>query len=404
MKKTTVNEKMSALGAKSSIIREIFEYGNKRRAEIGAENVFDFSLGNPSVPAPSVVNETMMKLLLEKDSVKLHGYTSAPGDLGVRRAIADHINENYNAGASVSDIYMTVGAAASLTVSLNALLLPGEEVIAIAPFFPEYRVFVEKAGGALRVVKSKWDDFQLDFDALESAISENTKAIIINSPNNPSGAVLTAETIKRLAELLERKQDEYGTAIYIISDEPYRELVYGDVEVPYIPNYYDNTIVCYSFSKSLSIPGERIGYIFVSPKAENAKDVYLAVCGAGRALGFVCAPALFQYIIPECLGKTSDVSVYKKNRDLLYDSLTEYGYTSVHPDGAFYLFLKSPEPDANAFCERAKKYELLLVPSDSFGVEGYVRISYCVTTEQIERSLPAFKALAKEYNLSGEQK
>ena len=395
---------MYALGAKSSIIREIFEYGNKRRAEIGAENVFDFSLGNPSVPAPSVVNETMMKLLLEKDSVKLHGYTSAPGDLGVRRAIADHINENYNAGASVSDIYMTVGAAASLTVSLNALLLPGEEVIAIAPFFPEYRVFVEKAGGALRVVKSKWDDFQLDFDALESAISENTKAIIINSPNNPSGAVLTAETIKKLAELLERKQDEYGTAIYIISDEPYRELVYGDVEVPYIPNYYDNTIVCYSFSKSLSIPGERIGYIFVSPKAENAKDVYLAVCGAGRALGFVCAPALFQYIIPECLGKTSDVSVYKKNRDLLYDSLTEYGYTSVHPDGAFYLFLRSPEPDANAFCERAKKYELLLVPSDSFGVEGYVRISYCVTTEQIERSLPAFKALAKEYNLSGEQK
>ena len=404
MKKSTVNEKMYALGAKSSVIREIFEYGNKRKAEIGAENVFDFSLGNPSVPAPSIVNETMMKLISERESVKLHGYTSAPGDLGVRRAIADYINANYNAGASASDIYMTVGAAASLTVSLNALLLPGEEVIAIAPFFPEYRVFVEKAGGALKVVKSKWDDFQLDFDELENAINEKTKAIIINSPNNPSGAVLTVETIKRLAELLEKKQKEYGTAIYIISDEPYRELVYGDVEVPYITNYYDNTVVCYSFSKSLSIPGERIGYIFVSPKADSAKEVYLAVCGAGRALGFVCAPALFQYIIPECLGKTSDVSIYKKNRDLLYGALTEYGYTSVHPDGAFYLFLKSPEPDASAFCERAKKYELLLVPSDSFGVEGYVRISYCVTTEQIERALPAFKALAEEYNLSGEEK
>ena len=399
MKKNTVNEKMYALGAKSSVIREIFEYGNKRKAEIGAENVFDFSLGNPSVSAPSVVNETMAKLLTERESVKLHGYTSAPGDVGVRRAIADYINENYNAGASESDIYMTVGAAASLTVSLNALLIPGEEVIVVAPFFPEYRVFIEKAGGVLKVVKSRWEDFQLDFDALENAINEKTKAIIINSPNNPSGAVLTEKTIKALASLLKKKQDEYGTVIYIISDEPYRELVYGDVEVPYIPNYYDNTIVCYSFSKSLSIPGERIGYIFVSPKVEDAKDVYLAVCGAGRALGFVCAPALFQYIIPECLGKTADVSVYKKNRDLLYDSLGEYGFDSVHPDGAFYLFLKSPEPDANAFCERAKKYELLLVPSDSFGVEGYVRISYCVTTEQIERALPAFKALAKEYNL-----
>lgn len=399
MKKTVVNENMYALGAKSSVIREIFEYGNKRRAEIGAENVFDFSLGNPSVPAPEIVNETMKKLLDTKESVKLHGYTSAPGDLGVRRAIADYINENFGAGASLTDIYMTVGAAASLAVSLNALLIPGEEVIAIAPFFPEYRVFVEKAGGILRVVKSRWEDFQLDFDALDKAINEKTKAIIINSPNNPSGAVLTEDTIKGLAALLERKQKEYGSAIYIISDEPYRELVYGDIKVPYIPNYYDNTLVCYSFSKSLSIPGERIGYIFVSPKAECAKEVYLAVCGAGRALGFVCAPALFQYIIPDCLGKTSDVSIYKKNRDLLYDTLIGYGFEAVHPDGAFYLFLKSPEADANAFCEKAKKYELLLVPSDSFGVEGYVRISYCVTTEQIERSLPAFKALAKEYGI-----
>lgn len=399
MKKTGINQQMYALGAKSSIIREIFEYGKKRKAEIGEENVFDFSLGNPSVPAPEVVNKTMMKLISNTDSVRLHGYTSAPGDLGVRQAIAEYLNKNYNVGASATDIYMTVGAAASLTVSLNAVLLPGEEVIVVAPFFPEYRVFVEKAGGVLKVVNSKWDDFQLDFDALEKAINEKTKAIIINSPNNPSGAVLTLDTIKKLSALLKKKQEEYGTCIYIISDEPYRELVYGDVEVPYISNEYDNTIVCYSFSKSLSVPGERIGYIFVSPKVENAKDVYLAVCGAGRALGFVCAPALFQYMIPDCIGKTSDVSVYKKNRDLLYGALTSYGFEAVHPDGAFYLFLKSPEADANAFCERAKKYELLLVPSDSFGVKGYVRISYCVTTEQIKKSLPAFRALASEYGL-----
>jgi aspartate aminotransferase len=291
---------------------------------------------------------------------------------------------------------MTCGAAASLTICLNALCNSGDEVIALAPFFPEYRVFAEKAGAKLVVAKCRESDFQIDFDVLEKSITKNTKAIIVNSPNNPTGVVLSKETIEELAKLLNKKQAEYGTNIFIICDEPYRELAYG-VEVPYIPRFYDNTIVCYSYSKSLSLPGERIGYIFVAPNVINKNKVYAAVCGAGRALGFVCAPSLLQFTVKDCVDLTSDVSVYKKNRDLLYNSLTEYGYTAAKPDGAFYLFIKSPEADANAFCERAKKYELLLVPSDSFGFEGYVRISYCVSTEQIEKSLPSFKALIEEY-------
>ena len=394
-----INEKMYALGAKSSIIREIFEYGKKRKAEIGEDKVFDFSLGNPSVPAPAVVNESLIKMLSETDSVALHGYTSAVGDNGVRAAIADYINKNYSAGVAPENIYMTVGAAASLTVTLNAMACPGDEVIVIAPFFPEYRVFVEKAGATLRVVNADMETLQIDIDALEAAINANTKAIIVNSPNNPTGAVQTADTVKKLAALLERKSAEYGHEIFLISDEPYRELVYGDVEVPYLINEYKNTVICYSFSKSLSLPGERIGYILVSPKIDDWKTLFLAVCGAGRSLGFVCAPSLFQKLIPYCLGKTADIEVYDRNRRLLYDALTEYGFSAVKPDGAFYLFVRSPEPDAYAFFERAKKHELLLVPSNDFGVPGFVRISYCVSTEQIERSLPAFKALAEEYGL-----
>ena len=394
-----INEKMRGLGAKSSVIRELFEYGKKRKAEIGDDKVFDYSIGNPSVPAPAKVNEVLARLITETDPVKLHGYTSAAGDVGVRTAIANYLNNKYNAGVGMENIYMTVGAAASLTISLTAIVNDGDEVIVLAPFFPEYRVFVERTGATLKVVQSDPEDFQIDFDALESAINASTKAIIINSPNNPTGAVLTKETIKKLSKLLEDKQREYGHDIYIISDEPYRELVYGDVEVPFLTNEYDNTIVCYSFSKSLSLPGERIGYILVSPKVNDWKNVFFAVCGAGRALGFVCAPALFQYMVPECLGLTSDLSVYDTNRTLLYDALTEYGFRAIRPDGAFYLFVETPESDAVAFCEKAKKYELLLVPSNDFGCGGFVRISYCVTTEQIKRSLPAFKALAKEYGL-----
>ncbi len=391
-----LNEKMLGLGENRSVIREIFEFGNKRRAEVGAQNVYDFSLGNPSIPAPKEVNEAMVKLLTEFDPVKLHGYTSAQGAPDVRKTIAQSIEKRFGIKADMDLIYMTCGAAASLTICLNAICNNDDEVIALAPFFPEYRVFVEKAGAKLVVSKCRESDFQIDFTQLEKAITKNTKAIIVNSPNNPTGVVLSGETIEQLATLLDKKQKEYGKRIFIICDEPYRELAYG-VEVPYIPNYYDNTLVCYSYSKSLSLPGERIGYIFVSPKIEKSQKVYAAVCGAGRALGFVCAPSLLQLTVKDCVELTSDVSVYKKNRDLLYNSLTEYGYKAAKPDGAFYLFIKSPEPDANAFCERAKKYDLLLVPSDSFGYEGYVRISYCVSTEQIEKSLPYFKKLIEEY-------
>ncbi len=391
-----LNEKMLQLGENRSVIREIFEYGNKRRAQVGAENVYDFSLGNPSIPAPKAVNDALVKLLTETDPVKLHGYTSAQGAPDVRKTVADSINKRFEIEANADLIYMTCGAAASLTICLNAICNDGDEVIALAPFFPEYRVFAEKAGAKLVVAKCRESDFQIDFDVLENAITENTKAIIVNSPNNPTGVVLSKETIEQLAALLNKKQAEYGKQIFIICDEPYRELAYG-VEVPYIPQFYDNTLVCYSYSKSLSLPGERIGYIFVSPKISNCNKVYAAVCGAGRALGFVCAPSLLQFAVGDCIELTSDVSVYRKNRDLLYNSLTDYGYTAAKPDGAFYLFIKSPEPDANAFCEKAKKYDLLLVPSDSFGYEGYVRISYCVSTEQIEKSLPYFKKLIEEY-------
>ena len=393
---TMINEKMAGLGKKRSVIREIFEYAKLRCAEIGAENVFDFSIGNPSVPTPKKVTDTIERLIKEKDPVALHGYTSAQGDFCVRSAIAEHIESTYDFKADPNLIYMTCGAAASLTISLNALVNAGDEVIVLAPFFPEYRVFAEKAGAKLKEALCRESDFQIDFAALEKAVTVKTKAIIVNSPNNPTGAVFSEETIIKLASLLNKKQAEYGTDIYIISDEPYRELVY-DVNVPYIPKYYNNTLVCYSYSKSLSLPGERIGYIFVSPNVNNSTDVYAAVCGAGRSLGFVCAPSLLQYTVGECADVLPDLTVYRKNRDLLLNSLRKFGYTVVPPDGAFYLFVKSPEEDATAFCERAKKYELLLVPSDDFGCKGYVRICYCVSTEQIERALPSFKALIEEY-------
>ena len=391
-----LNEKMVGLGSRRSVIREIFEYGKKRKAEIGEENVFDFSLGNPSVPTPAVVTASLEQIIANTDPVKLHSYTSAQGDMAVRAKIAESIEKRFGFPANKDLIYMTCGAAASLTVTLNALVNKGDEIIIPAPFFPEYRVFAENAGAHIVTVMCREPDFQLDIKRIESAVTKKTKAIIINSPNNPTGAVFSLDTIKALSDMLSRKQAELGTDIYIISDEPYRELSYG-AEVPYIPKYYANTVVCYSYSKSLSLPGERIGYIFIPESVKDSNKLYAAVCGAGRALGFVCAPSLMQYTVAECTDVLPDVSAYKKNRDLLFNSLTDYGYEAVPPDGAFYLFVKSPEPDAAAFCERAKKYELLLVPSDDFGCEGYVRISYCVTAEQIEKSLPAFKALIEEY-------
>lgn len=393
------NQKMFELGNKRSIIREIFEYSKTRSAEIGAENVFDFSLGNPSVPAPAEVNDTIRQLLDTKNSVVLHGYTSAQGDANTRQIIADRINEKFGVGISPNLIYMTCGAAASLSICLKAVIEEGmgDECIVFAPFFTEYRVFIENAGGKIIVSKPEDKTFQIDIADFESKITPATKAVIVNSPNNPSGVVYSEETIKALCEVLKRKSEEYGKVIYLIADEPYRELVYSGVDVPYLMNYYDNTLVCYSYSKSLSLPGERIGYIAVCPKMQDAQTIYLCVCGAGRSLGYVCAPSLFQQVIANCIDAKVNVEAYKENRDILYDNLTSYGYECVRPDGAFYLFVKALEEDAYKFFERAKAHELLVVPCDDFGVSGYVRVAYCTDKSKVVNALPAFKALAEEY-------
>ena len=393
-----VNQKYYGLGTAPSGIRALFAYGLEQAKIVGPENVFDYSLGNPSIPAPAKVNETIADLAQNYDSIKLHGYSVAAGHEDVRQAIADNLNERFDVNAKASELFMTCGCAPALVSVAKALTTStDDEFIAIAPFFPEYHVFFTCDGAQLKVVPADTEHFQINFAELEKMITKNTKAVIVNSPNNPSGVVYTEETLTKMAALLTEKGKEFGHPIYIIADEPYRELVYGDVKVPFIPTIYNNTIVCYSWSKSLSLPGERIGYVLVPDEVDDARTIYAAVCGAGRALGFVCAPSLIQHVIAKCAGQVSDLSVYKKNRDLLYDSLTAYGFTCVHPDGAFYLFMKTPEPDAYAFCEKAKKYELLLVPGDDFGAPGFVRIAYCVTTAQIARALPAFKELAGEY-------
>ena len=394
------NQKMFALGSKRSIIREIFEYSKTRAAEIGAENVYDFSLGNPSVPAPREVNDTIRELLESESSVLLHGYTSAQGDLGVRTKIAESIKNRFGIDAiTPNHIYMTCGAAASLSICLKAVIEEGadDECIVFAPFFTEYRVFIENAGGKIVVSQPMAKTFAIDIADFEAKINAHTKAVIVNSPNNPSGVVYTEETVKALCEVLRKKSEEYGHVIYLIADEPYRELVYSDVSVPYLMNYYENTLVCYSYSKSLSLPGERIGYIAVCPAMQDGVNIYLAVCGAGRSLGYVCAPSMFQQVIARCIDAKVDIEIYRENRDLLYNNLTAYGYECVKPDGAFYLFVKALEDDATAFYERAKAHELLVVPCDDFGVKGYVRVAYCVDKQRVLNALPAFEALAKEY-------
>lgn len=392
-----INQKAITLGNTPSVIRDLFEYGKQRKQEIDEEKVFDFSIGNPSVPPPQCVTDSLINLLQNTNPTSLHGYTSAVGDKNVRDKISAYLNKTYNAKTSADFIYLTAGAAASLTISLSALLNKDDEVVVFAPFFPEYRVFIEQAGGVLKIINPIEPSLKPNFNELEKSITSKTKAVIINSPNNPTGVVLNENDIQNLTQILNKKQKELNSEIYLISDEPYRELLYTDVKYPFITNYYNNSIVCYSFSKSISLPGERIGYILVNPCCNNVKDVFFAICGAGRALGFVCAPALFQYLIPHCLGETADLSVYRNNRDMLCEALTEYGYEVVKPDGAFYLFVKALEPDANKFSNTAKNYELLLVPSDSFGYKGYVRISYCVSSEQIKNSLPAFKNLIQYY-------
>ena len=393
------NKRMTELGEKRSVIRDLFEYGCERKKIVGADKVYDFSIGNPSIPSPPAVNEALIELIRETEPTSLHGYSSAAGDPAVRKAVAENINARFGQHLTANEIYMTCGAAASLTISLNALLDPGDEVIVFAPFFPEYAVFIEKAGGKLVSVRAAGQDFAPDLEELREKITEKTRAVIVNSPNNPSGAVIGRECLKSICAILEEKSEVYGAPIFIIADEPYRELVYGGVEVPYIMNEYRNTLVCYSYSKSLSLPGERIGYIAVCPDAEGKDKLFAAVCGAGRALGFVCAPVLFQKMLLTCIGEKTNVYAYEQNRNALYEALTGMGYTCVQPQGAFYLFIEAPGGDDNAFCEKAKKHDLLLVPSSSFGLPGYMRIAYCVAPETIKNALPAFRALAAECGL-----
>ena len=393
-----ISEKMYGLGSKRSTIRELFEYGMKRAEVVGKENVFDFSIGNPTVPSPACVKESIIEILDTVNSSDIHGYTSAQGSVATRAAIADYLNKTYDLNVRADNFYMTCGAAASLCICIKALTeCKEDEFVAIAPFFPEYRVFIEGQGATFKMVPADTKNFQINFEALEETINEKTKGIIINSPNNPSGVVYSKETLEKLAALLEKKSKAYNHPIVLIADEPYREIAYDGVEVPYATKFYNNTIVCYSYSKSLSLPGERIGYILVPDEMQNSKAVYAAVCGAGRALGYVCAPSLFQRVIEKCVGQTGDIDLYKKNRDILYNNLTEYGYECVNPQGAFYLFVKALEEDAKAFCEKAKGYDLLIVAADDFGCPGYVRISYCVEEAMIMRSLPAFKKLADSY-------
>lgn len=390
------NDDMILLGSKRSVIRELFEFGKAKAQKDGKDSVFDFSLGNPNVPSPKCVDEAILSCSKDKDA---HAYTSAQGSQSVRRAIARHIRQTFGADMDENHIYMTCGAAASLCISIRALSEPDDEFIVFAPYFPEYKVFIASMG-AKCVVCPATGDFSIDFAALEGLVGKHTKGVIFNSPNNPSGRVYSQQDLERLCSLLKKKSDEFSHPIFLIADEPYREIVY-DKDVPYAMNFYADTIVCYSYSKSLSLPGERIGYIAVNPKACHADELYFAICGAGRSLGYVCAPSTYQKVVEKCVDALPDIAAYRKNRDLLSTSLQAIGYECVRPDGAFYLMVKALEDDANLFSERAKNFGLLLVPSDDFGVTGYVRIAYCVDYDMIVRSIPAFEKLFMSYKQQG---
>lgn len=392
-----VSEQMYELGTKKSTIRTIFEYGRKRAQEIGEENVYDFSIGNPNVPSPGFIKQALIDILNEMEPTAVHGYTVAPGNPEVRETLAKSINKRFWTSFTGKNLFMTAGAAAAITITFKALSEPGDEFLTFAPFFPEYRCFVESTGAKLVVVPARTEDFQIDFDSFEKLLSPCTKAVIVNSPNNPSGVVYSAETIKRLTDILREREKEYGHPIFLISDEPYREIAYDGIEVPYLTKYYRNTIVCYSYSKSFSLPGERIGYIVVPDEVEDFGRVYGAVAGAARVLTHVNAPSLFQLAVARCAGMPSDISSYEKNGKLLYQGLIEAGFTCLKPQGAFYLFPKCLEEDDYAFCEHAKKFDLLLVPGTDFGCPGYFRAAYCIKTETIEHSLPLFKKLAEDY-------
>lgn len=391
----TINEKSYAYGAQKSSIREIAAYGSARKAQIGAENVFDFSLGNPSIPAPESVRASIARAL-ELPPTQLHGYTPAPGLPAAREAVAASLNRRFGTSYAAGDVYLTCGAAASLSISFHTLVNPGDEVIVIAPYFPEYRVWIETAGATCVEVMADPETFQIDVPAVAAAINERTKAIVINSPNNPVGSVYAQKNLEDLAAALHDAQKRLGTQVYLISDEPYREIAYG-ADVPWVPAIYDRTIVCYSYSKSLSLPGERIGWVLVPNTNPEHDRLVLAVAGAGRKLGFVCAPALFQHVVIDCVDEPTNVEAYAENRRVLTEGLSALGYEFIEPQGAFYLWVKALEPDASAFFERAKALELLPVPSDSFGCPGWVRVGYCVSKETIVNSMPAWKKLAESY-------
>ncbi len=392
-----LNEKAYALGANRSCIRDLFEYGCQRAAMVGRENVYDYSLGNPSIPSPKEVDQAIRDILTDTDSLLVHGYTSAVGDYDTRKAISDDLNARYGTHTKPEEFFIGCGAAPELVSVFKALAIPGGEVLAIAPYFPEYKPFAEEAGLVFQVVPPDVPSFQINMAALKKMINVNTQAIILNSPNNPSGVVYTRETLLELRRIISDKIMDYGHTIYLISDEPYRELAYG-VEVPFIPDIYRDTIICYSYSKSLSLPGERIGYVYVPENCTEGKRLYAAIAGAARANGHVCAPSLWQKVIARCAHLRPDLNSYDRNRKALYEGLTALGYEMAKPDGAFYLFIKAPGGDANYFSEMAKQKDLLVVPGDGFGCPGYFRVCYCVSFEMIQKSLPVFGALMKEFN------
>ena len=389
------NQKAYILGTNRSCIRELFEFGRQRAALIGDENVFDYSLGNPSIPAPPQVNEAVIDILTTQPALAVHGYTSSVGDLGARTAISRDLNSRYGADTQPSEFFLGSGAAPMLTAVLSALAVEDGELLAIAPYFPEYKPFTESAGLKFRLVEPDIPDFQIKLEAVEAMLTPHTQAVLLNSPNNPSGVVYTRQTLSALGALLEKKAQQYGHPIYIISDEPYRELSYG-VEVPFIPQIYKDTVIVYSWSKCLSLPGERIGYAYVPRQATDGAALFAAVAGAARSMGHVCAPSLWQKVIARCAGLRPDLNEYDRCRTLLYEGLTAMGYETAKPDGAFYLFVKAPGGDASAFSEKAKQKDLLIVPGADFGCPGYFRLCYCIPYDKIRRSLPIFKALLDE--------
>ncbi|MBQ1597220.1 MAG: pyridoxal phosphate-dependent aminotransferase [Lachnospiraceae bacterium] len=386
-----INETYKARLSAKSVIRELAEYATARGAEIGYENVFDYSLGNPSVPTPKAYDEAVIRMHQDMDSMSLHGYSPSLGNTKVRGIVADSLKRRFGVDYETKHIFMTSGAAGALAHAIRLVTKPGDEVLTFAPFFPEYGPYVNDTGAVLKVVPARTEDFQINFEAFSSMMNEKVQAVLINSPNNPSGVVYSEETLTKLGDFLRSKEEEYGHDIFLISDEPYREIVFDGEVCPYPTKFYDNTLSCYSYSKSMSLPGERIGYIAVSPRATDA-DILAVICGQiSRGIGHNCPSATPQMGIASVIDETADLRVYEKNRNLLYDALTDLGFTVVKPGGTFYIFPKALEEDAVAFCQKAKKYDLILVPADNFGCPGYFRMAYCIDTEKVERSIPVLK-------------